>query len=88
MRHDHLVAVVVRMGIAPKLHILSKPQQPGRRRVLDLQPRLGRPRSVRVAPVLRDNAFESKPASVLEDRLTVPDEVLVVLDARVGDLPK
>jgi hypothetical protein len=39
-----------------------------------------------VRSVLRDEALEPQLAGVLEDRLTVPDDVLVELDARVGDL--
>ena len=39
-----------------------------------------------MSPVLRDDALEPQPASVLEDRADVPDDVLVELDARVGDL--
>jgi hypothetical protein len=38
--------------------------------------------------VLRDDALVPQPAGVLEDRLTVPGDVLVELDARGGDLPQ
>jgi hypothetical protein len=39
-----------------------------------------------VGSVLRDDALEPQPAGVLEDRVNVPDDVLVELDALVGDL--
>jgi hypothetical protein len=65
-----------------------KPQHAGRRRVLELQPRPARPRPIGVRSVLRDDALEPQLAGVLEDRLTVPDDVLVKLNARVGDLPQ
>jgi hypothetical protein len=39
-----------------------------------------------VPPVLRDDALEPEPAGVLEYGRPVPDDVLVELDALVGDL--
>ena len=39
-------------------------------------------------PVLRDDALEAQPAGVREDRSAVSVDVLVELNARVGDLPQ
>src|SRR5258708_34968061 len=63
---------------------LFEPKHCRRCRVLHLDPRLRRPRSVGVPSVFRDDALEPQLAGVREDRRSIAVDVLVELDARVG----
>jgi hypothetical protein len=68
------------------LLLLRKPQRARSVRVLHLDPRLARPPSVGILPVLRDDAFKAQPSGVLKDGRSVALDVLVELYPGVADL--
>src|SRR5882757_7611211 len=58
-----------------------KSQHARRLRILDFQPDLARARSIRVLPVLRNDALKPELARVREDGRTVALEVLAEMDS-------